>query len=75
VDEALEEVERRAGTQFDPMVVAALRRGLVREPWQPRTLEPGRLPGGGQGYDHDDPGQSDAMADRLGARVAGGTIT
>jgi hypothetical protein len=75
VDEALEEVERRAGAQFDPMVVAALRRGLVREPWQPRTLEPGRLPGGGQGYDHDDPGQSDAMADRLGARVAGGTLT
>jgi hypothetical protein len=76
VDEALEEVERRAGSQFDPMVVAALRRGLVREPWQPRTLESGRLPGGGQGYDHDDPGQSDAMADRLRAHVVvDGTLT
>lgn len=75
-DEALAEVERRAGTQFDPVVVAALRRGLVREPWQPRTFESGQLPGGGQGYDHDDPGQSDAMADRLRERVVvDGTLT
>ena len=69
MDEALEEVERRAGSQFDPVVVAALRRALVREPWQPRTLESGQLPGGGQGYDHDAPDQSDAMADRLRQQV------
>ena len=76
VDEALEEVERRAGSQFDPVVVAALRRGLAREPWQPRTLKSGELPGGGHGYDHDDPGQSDAMADRLRAQVVvDGTLT
>ena len=33
IPEALEEVERRSGTQFDPVVVAALRRGLSRESW------------------------------------------
>jgi hypothetical protein len=65
VAEALDEVERRAGSQFDPVVAAALRRGLTREQWQLRTLASGRLPGDGNGYDHDDPGQSDAMANRL----------
>ena len=39
VPDALEEVERRSGTQFDPVVVAALRRGLSREPWPLRTLD------------------------------------
>jgi putative nucleotidyltransferase with HDIG domain len=63
--EALDEVERRGGTQFDPVVVAALRRGLSREPWVSRTLDLLALPGGGRGYDHDDPRQSDAMADVL----------
>jgi hypothetical protein len=62
IPDALEEVERRSGTQFDPVVVAALRRGLSREPWPLRTLDLSTVAAGGGGYDHDDPAQSDAMA-------------
>ena len=36
-------------TQFDPVVVAALRRALAREPWPLRTLELSAVPGGGSG--------------------------
>ena len=62
IPDALEEVERRSETQFDPVVVAALRRGLSREPWPVRTLDLSTVAAGGAGYDHDDPAQSDAMA-------------
>ena len=62
IPDALEEVERRSDTQFDPVVVAALRRGLSREPWPVRTLDLSTVAAGGAGYDHDDPAQSDAMA-------------
>ena len=62
IPDALEEVERRSGTQFDPVVVAALRRGLSREPWPLRTLDLSTVAAGRGGYDHDDPTASDAMA-------------
>ncbi len=42
IPEALEEVERRSETQFDPVVVAALRRGLSREPWPVADTGPQR---------------------------------
>jgi hypothetical protein len=64
VDEALDELERRAGTQFDPVVVAALRRGLVREQWDSRPRDLQGAAALARGHDHDDPSQSDAMADR-----------
>jgi putative nucleotidyltransferase with HDIG domain len=70
VVDALEEVEHRSGTQFDPVVVAALRRGLSREPWPLRTPDLSTVAAGGGGYDHDDPTQSDAMA---GVRPRGAT--
>ena len=63
VAEALDEVERRSGTQFDPVVVAALRRGLSREPWLARTLDLSAVAGGGVGTTTTTPSQSDAMAD------------
>jgi HD-GYP domain-containing protein (c-di-GMP phosphodiesterase class II) len=62
ISEALDEIERRSETQFDPVVVAALSRGLSREPWLVRTPDLSAAAGGGRGYDHDDPSQSDAMA-------------
>lgn len=64
VDDALDELERRAGTQFDPVVVAALRRGLVRQQWDSRPRDIKGAAALARGYDHDDPSQSDAMADR-----------
>ena len=64
VDDALDELERRAGTQFDPVVVAALRRGLVREQWGARPRDTQGAAAVAHGYDHDDPAQSDAMAAR-----------
>jgi hypothetical protein len=62
VTDALEEIEHRSGTQFDPVVVAALHRGLARVSWTSRTLDLSTVASGGRGYDHDDPSQSDAMA-------------
>jgi hypothetical protein len=62
VTDALEEIEHRSGTQFDPVVVAALHRGLARVSWTSRTLDLSTVTSGGRGYDHDDPSQSDAMA-------------
>ena len=70
IPEALDEVERRSGTQFDPVVVAALRRGLSRESWLLRTPDLSAVAAGGRGYDHDDPSQSDFHG-RLQPRGAG----
>ena len=55
----------RAGTQFDPSIVAALERGLVRHVWEPTRLEPTLMATAGRAFDHDDPAASDLMAGRL----------
>jgi putative nucleotidyltransferase with HDIG domain len=62
VQEALGELHRRAGTQFDPSVVAALERGLARHPWEPTRLEATVMATAGRAFDHDDPAASDLMA-------------
>ena len=62
VEEAVAELRRRAGTQFDPAIVAALERALVRHVWQPTRLEPELMATAGRAFDHDDPAASDLMA-------------
>jgi hypothetical protein len=62
VAEALAEVYRRAGTQFDPQAVAALDRALARHRWVP-VEPPLELPPG-SADDHDDPEMSDFLAER-----------
>ena len=54
VEEALEEIRRCSGSQFDPRMVEAMLLALQREPWAERTgqLEPRKAAGG---LDHDDP--------------------
>ncbi len=44
-EEAVHELERCKGTQFDPVMVDALVAALVREPWVPTTPEPADEPG------------------------------
>ncbi|WP_442814387.1 HD-GYP domain-containing protein [Streptomyces sp. NBC_01198] len=41
---ALAELQRCAGSQFDPSVVAALARALARNPWPPAAPPPALLP-------------------------------
>jgi HD domain len=62
VEEAVAELCRRAGPQFDPSIVAALERGLARQVWAPTQLEPRLLATAGRAFDHDDPAASDLMA-------------
>ena len=62
VEEAVAELQRRAGTQFDPAIVAALERGLARQVWTPTQLEPGLMATAGRAFDHDDPTASDLLA-------------
>jgi len=62
VEEAVAELHRRARAQFDPTIVAALERGLVRHVWEPTRLEPGLMATAGRAFDHDDPAASDLMA-------------
>lgn len=62
VEEAVAELQRRAGTQFDPVIVAALERGLARQIWMPTQLEPRLMATAGRAFDHDDPTASDLMA-------------
>ena len=71
VEEAVAELHRRAGAQFDPSIVAALERGLVRHAWEPTRLEPGLMATAGRAFDHDDPAASDLMAGRTGPALAG----
>jgi len=61
VPEAVAELNRRAGSQFDPAVLAALERGLARQRWEPTHLEPGVLATSGRWFDHDDPGSFERM--------------
>jgi putative nucleotidyltransferase with HDIG domain len=67
VEEAVTELYRRAGAQFDPSIVAALERGLARHVWEPTRLEPGLMATAGRAFDHDDPAASDLIADLAGA--------
>jgi putative nucleotidyltransferase with HDIG domain len=62
VQEALAELRKRSGTQFDPSVVAALERSLARHDWEPTRLEPTLMVTAGRAFDHDDPAASDLMA-------------
>ena len=62
VEDAVAELHRRAGTQFDPSIVAALERGLARQTWEPTLLEPQLMATAGRAFDHDDPAASDLMA-------------
>jgi len=62
VGEAVAELHERAGTQFDPLVVAALERGLARHGWEPPKVEPTLTVSTGRTFDHDDPESSDLMA-------------
>ena len=39
-EDAVEEIERCRGTQFDPVMVDALVQALRREPWESTMLEP-----------------------------------
>jgi len=62
VEDAVAELRRRAGTQFDPSIIAALERGLARQVWKLTQLEPGVMATAGRGFDHDDPAASELMA-------------
>jgi putative nucleotidyltransferase with HDIG domain len=73
-DEALRELERRGGTQLDPVVVAALGRALHRHgEWTPTIPDDEVLASAGRAINHDDPEASDLMASRpdLRARMRG----
>ncbi len=54
VEEALEEIRRCSGSQFDPRMVEAMLLALEREPWTERTGQPAPRAAAG-GLDHDDP--------------------
>jgi HD-GYP domain-containing protein (c-di-GMP phosphodiesterase class II) len=77
VDAALEVVTARAGTQFDPAVVDALKRVLVRHQWTPTERSPEELAGAAVTLDHDEPEVSDLFAQRqdLRAKVKGATAS
>ena len=66
VKEAVAELHERAGIQFDPWIVSALERGLVRHIWEPTRLEPMLMATAGRAFDHDDPAASDLMAGLAG---------
>ena len=62
VEAAVAELNRRAGTHFDPVILAALERGLARQIWRTTQLEPQLMATAGHAFDHDDPSASDLMA-------------
>ena len=71
VEEAVAELHRRAGTQFDPVIVASLERGLARRKWRTTQLEPRLMATAGRAFDHDDPEASDLMAGLAGPEPVG----
>jgi putative nucleotidyltransferase with HDIG domain len=77
VNTALEEITARAGTQFDPAVVDALRRALGRHEWATTERTPEQLAGAAVTLDHDEPEISDLFAERhdLRARLKGGATS
>jgi hypothetical protein len=64
VEDAVAELRRRAGSQFDPSIVAALERGLARSAWEPNRLDQELVGTAGRTFYHDDPESSDLMAER-----------
>ena len=70
VDQAHAEVERRAGTQFDPQIVEALGRVLVRHDWATTDRSPELLASAGVALDHDEPEVSDLFAARADLRAS-----
>jgi putative nucleotidyltransferase with HDIG domain len=66
VEQAVAELYERAGTQFDPSILAALERGLARHTWEPTRLEQTLMATAGRAFDHDDPAASDLMAGLAG---------
>ncbi len=67
--QARAELRHRAGTQFDPVVVAALERALEKHPWEPTSTSP-RVAAetyADLAFDHDDPRAGDQIADLLDA--------
>jgi len=62
VQEALTQLHERAGTQLDPLVVAALERSLVRHGWESTHLQGTLEVTARRAFDHDDPSTSDLMA-------------
>src|SRR5665647_3568489 len=66
VAEALAQLHERAGTQFDPSIVAALERSVARHAWEPTRLESTLKVTAGRAFDHDDPAASDVMAGLAG---------
>jgi putative nucleotidyltransferase with HDIG domain len=71
VEEAVTELRRRAGTQFDPSIITALERGLTRQIWTPTQLEPSLMATTGRAFDHDDPAASELMAGLVSPDPAG----
>ena len=71
VEAAVAELNRRAGTHFDPVVLAALERGLGRQIWRTTQLEPQLMATAGRAFDHDDPEASDLMAGLAGQEPVG----
>jgi hypothetical protein len=55
VADAVAELQRCAGTQFDPQMVAAMVSALSSEPWEARVDQPAPRPDGELIADHDDP--------------------
>jgi HD-GYP domain-containing protein (c-di-GMP phosphodiesterase class II) len=70
--EALAEIRSRAGTQFDPAVVGALRRALARHTWAVTERSEAVLGASGHNRDHDDPECSDLYAERPDLRAQAG---
>ena len=70
VEDAVAELNRRAGDHLDPSIVAALERGLARQVWEPTRLEPGLMATAGRAFDHDDPAASVLMAKLAGRGLA-----
>jgi HD-GYP domain-containing protein (c-di-GMP phosphodiesterase class II) len=68
VSEALDVLQSRAGTQFDPHVVETLGRVLVRHPWEPLERSEQMLATSGVAWDHDEPEVSDLLAARADLR-------
>jgi putative nucleotidyltransferase with HDIG domain len=68
-EDAVAELRRRAGAQFDPSIVEALERGLARQIWEPTRLEPELMATAGRAFNHDDPAVSDLMAELAGSAL------
>ncbi|WP_270888450.1 HD-GYP domain-containing protein [Pedococcus sp. 5OH_020] len=77
VEGALAVMAARAGSQFDPQIVEALRRALARHDWTPTERTPDQLAAAGVALDHDEPEISDLFATRrdLRDRVQGATTS